>query len=59
MRSAHPDVRDAIRKEKEISDQAERGLRLAIEEHKRLFRTEAAAEEEEGETAAASGGEAR
>jgi len=41
MRSAHPDVGDAIRTEKVTSDETDRKLRAAIEEHKSLFRTKA------------------
>ena len=41
MRSAHPEVGAAIRKEKVISDATEGMLRDAIEAHKKLFRTKA------------------
>ncbi len=44
MRSAHPEVGAAIRGEKIISDDTERGLRAAIEAHKSLYRTSAAEE---------------
>ena len=44
MRSAHPEVGGAIRDEKVISDETDRKLRDAIEEHKKLFRTSAAEE---------------
>ena len=42
MRSAHLEVGDAIRSEKVISDDTDAALRKAIENHKRMFRTEAA-----------------
>ncbi len=43
VRSAHPDVGSAIRDEKTISDETGSKLRAAIEEHKRLYRTQSAA----------------
>jgi F-type H+-transporting ATPase subunit alpha len=42
MHSAHKDVGDAIRDEKVMSEETEKELREAIEQHKRLFRTEVA-----------------
>jgi F-type H+-transporting ATPase subunit alpha len=50
MRSAHKGVGDAIRVEKEMSEETEKELRAAIEQHKRMFRTEVA------EKVAAAGG---
>ena len=50
MRSAHQGVGDAIRVEKEMSEETEKELRAAIEQHKRMFRTEVA------EKVAAAGG---
>jgi len=50
MRSAHKGVGDAIRVEKEMSEETEKALRAAIEQHKRMFRTEVA------EKVAAAGG---
>jgi F-type H+/Na+-transporting ATPase subunit alpha len=41
VRSAHPEVGRAIREEKSLPDAAEKKLREAIEEHKRMFRAEA------------------
>jgi len=41
-RSAHPGIGAAIRDEGALSDETEKELRKAIEEHKRIFRTEAA-----------------
>ncbi len=41
VRSAHPTVGAAIRDEKVMSEATEKELRQAIEEHKRIFRTEA------------------
>jgi F-type H+-transporting ATPase subunit alpha len=41
MRSAHPGVGAAIRDEKVISDATDAKLRVAIEAHKKLFRTSA------------------
>jgi F-type H+-transporting ATPase subunit alpha len=40
--SAHPEIGRAIREEKVLSDVTEKKLRDAIEEHKRIFRAEAA-----------------
>jgi F-type H+-transporting ATPase subunit alpha len=40
MHSAHKGVGDAIRDEKEMSEETEKELRAAIEQHKRMFRTE-------------------
>jgi F-type H+-transporting ATPase subunit alpha len=42
MRSAHKSVGDAIRNEKQMSEETEKALRAAIEQHKRMFRTEVA-----------------
>jgi F-type H+-transporting ATPase subunit alpha len=42
VRSAHPEVSSAIREAMVISDEADTKLRSAIENHKRLFRTETA-----------------
>jgi F-type H+-transporting ATPase subunit alpha len=41
-RSAHPGIGSAIRGEGVLSEETEKDLRKAIEEHKRIFRTEAA-----------------
>ena len=41
-RAAHPGIGQAIRDEGALSEETEKGLRKAIEEHKRIFRTEAA-----------------
>jgi len=41
-RSAHPGIGSAIRDEGVLSEETEKELRKAIEEHKRIFRTEAA-----------------
>jgi F-type H+-transporting ATPase subunit alpha len=42
VRAAHPGIGAAIRDEGVLSEETEKGLRKAIEEHKRIFRTEAA-----------------
>ncbi|KPJ79769.1 MAG: ATP F0F1 synthase subunit alpha [Gemmatimonas sp. SG8_23] len=42
MHSAHRGVGDAIRDEKVMSEETEKDLRAAIEQHKRMFRTEVA-----------------
>jgi len=42
MRAAHPGTGAGIRAEGVMSEEAEKELRKAIEEHKRIFRTEAA-----------------
>jgi len=42
MRAAHPDTGAEIRAEGVLSEETEKELRKAIEEHKRIFRTEAA-----------------
>jgi F-type H+-transporting ATPase subunit alpha len=42
MHTAHKGVGEAIRDEKVMSEETEKELRSAIEQHKRMFRTESA-----------------
>jgi len=42
VKSAHPEIGEAIRTDKVIGEETDAALRKAIENHKRMFRTEAA-----------------